>query len=412
MPTIPPEGTYTAAERRFISNQPPGLWPENQDSVFGQLRRVLTDQIQVNRDKIDVLGQELFVQTAFLYLALWEEQLGAAIKPLGKTDAQRRAILLARNKYGAFTRTQRDSMIADFVNTTFGQPAAFTLLGIPFTAGGIPFYGPFADAYTLFRVYENPAAYSYEVFIKNTNTPDIGALTRELARVTPAGISFTIDNTLVNILNYVKLMRDYGPSGYWKLGVNFNDFSGNSLSLSNSGVPTSVAPIVQNTDSNASDFTASPYLFRADHALLKPAANMTLKVWINSDNVTTRRGIFDKTEYFLQVNATGKVQFSISVNGGIFNNLISVAGLSTSTTYQIVATFDGSAMRLYINGALDSTLVIPGGGAIDQSASAFEIGRVAGGNLFDGRIDEPGIFSYPWSPARVLADFKTGTNVP
>jgi hypothetical protein len=412
MPTIPTEGAYTESELRFVENQPPGLWPENQDSIFGQLRRVLTDQIQFNRSVIDSLAQELFVPTAKTYLSLWEEMLGAAISPAGKSVSQRQAILLARLRYGTFTRTQRNDIIAQFIQTTFGQPAAFTLLGIPFTAGGIPLYGPLADASTLFRVYENPTTFSYEVFIKNTNTPDIGALTRELARVTPAHLSFTIDNTLANILNYVKMMRDSAPNAYWKLGAAFTDSSGNALDLTNSGSPASVAAIALNTDSNASDFTASPYLFRADNGLLKPTASMTLEAWINSDNVTSRRGIFDKGQYFLQINATGKVQFTLSLNGGVFTDLISNAGLSTATTYHIVATFDGLTMKLYINGVLDKSLTITGGGSIDQTSNQFEIGRVGVGNLFDGRIDEAAIYSYPMSAARVLAHYKTGTNVP
>lgn len=413
MPTIPPEGTYTDAERRFIDNQPPGLWPENQDSIFGQLRRVLTDEIQAGRDAINLLSQEMFVTTASKYLALWEEMMGAAIAPTGKSIAQRRAILLSRLKYGTFTRSQRNAIIADFVKSTFGQPAAFTLLGIPFSAGGIPLYGPLADPATLYRVYEDPKNFAYEVFIKNTNTPDIGALTRELTRMTPAGIAFTIDNTLANILSYPKMIRDSGPSGYWKLGAGYTDSSGNGFNGTASGAGlTSVAPIVLTTDSNATDFNGAAYVFVADAGLLKPTYGITIEAWINPDVVNARKGIVNKTDYYLQIDASGKLSWNISVNGGSVNTLIGSTILSAGTTYFVTATFDGKTAKLYVNGAIEGTLVFPFGAVLDTSTNQLEFGRVAGGNLYDGRIDEIAVYTYPMSQKRALEHFKTGINIP
>jgi len=413
MPVLPPEVPYTEAEQRFMTNEPPGLWPENQNSIFGQLRRVLTDEVQANRDTTDLLSQEMFIRTAFTYLSLWEEMLGAIVNPAGKTVAQRRAVLLSRLRYGAFTRAQRDEIIADYVNATFGQPATFTLLGIPFGAGGIPLYGPLADAYQLFRVYENPAAFAYEVFIKNTNTPDIDALTRSLKRMTPAGIAFTIDNTLANILNYVKMVRGHGPSGYWKLGSNFNDSSGNGYTLTASGGVTagSGATVVLNADSLSADFDGGDdVLTRSPSpALLSPRNEISLLAWINPDNVAFGGSPIKRTAaYELAAETNPAARFQID---GSAWEVVSPSAIVNGTTYQLVATFDGRWIRLYVNGVEVASEDVRLGGALDgvlgDPLTDFTIG-----SGFNGRIDEVQVYTYPLSSKQILADYKTGTNVP
>lgn len=443
MPTIPPEGTYTDAERRFIANQPPGLWPENQDSAFGQLRRVLTDEVQINRDKVDSLAQELFISTASQYLSLWEEELGVAIAPSGKTVAQRRAVLLSRLKHGASTRALRDAIVAEFVSTTFGQPSAFTLAGIPLTAGGIPLYGDLADPSTLYRIYEDPSTFSYLVRIKNTNTPDINALARELTRITPAGISFTIDNSLTNILDYQRAVLSDRPTSYWPLvttsgtGNPWQSIAGAGNILTPESSPTNVSALIQNGGGVVGDTQARSF-DGVDDALDSPdvveygfgAGPYSLEAWVKFTALPTTGNRMDVLSLGGDIyagrgrigvmNAGAGARWSFGAAYQTDPVLIDAEpGIDTpvpvtGTTYHIVGTWTGQRARFYVNGVKVVDVAYNITNPKPFTGLGVKIGRYwhFATAFVNGVIDEPAVYGYALSDAQVLAHYKTGINVP
>jgi len=194
-PTLPPEGVFTEAELIFLEESPPGLFPENQNSNFGYvIRKIFSDRAQDIANWQDILYNEHFVSTAVRFLDQWEIEYGLPPVGTGATLEFQRANIMARVQRGPFTRTRRDNIIRQFVQTTFGTPIQLVPQGVPVDLGGIPIYGESANVDTLFMVVENLPAYSYLVWIASTNTPNLVALNRELKRITPAGISFTITN--------------------------------------------------------------------------------------------------------------------------------------------------------------------------------------------------------------------------
>jgi hypothetical protein len=75
----------------------------------------------------------------------------------------------------------------------------------------------------------------------------------------------------------------------------------------------------------------------------------------------------------------------------------------------LVTTFDGSALRLYVNGILVQTSAH--GGAATVSSGALRIGGNAiWGEYFKGRIDEVRIYNRALSPAEVQVNM--GTPIP
>lgn len=195
-PHLPPEGNWTEAELVFMDESPPGLFPENQDSNFGYiLRKIFSDIAQDVANWQDVLYNEHFVDTAVATLPQWEIEYGLPpIDPASTSLEFQRANIQARVQRGPFTRERRANIIRQFVQTTFGTPIQLVPQGVPISLGGIPIYGESASVDSLFLVVENVPGFSYLVWIAATNTPDLVALTRELKRITPAGISFTITN--------------------------------------------------------------------------------------------------------------------------------------------------------------------------------------------------------------------------
>ncbi len=191
-PTLPPEGAYSQLERLFISEQPRFLWPTNQNSNFGILRKTLTDPLQDSLDDISELFLELFIATSVGYLGLWEEQVGLPRNPTLPITL-RRANILSRMVKTPFTRTRRKEIVERYLGETLGIAPQLLPEGLALTASGVPLYsGVTGSVADLYFIVENIEQFLYTVYIVDTATPDENALFRDLLLFTPAGIEFQV----------------------------------------------------------------------------------------------------------------------------------------------------------------------------------------------------------------------------
>lgn len=99
--------------------------------------------------------------------------------------------------------------------------------------------------------------------------------------------------------------------------------------------------------------------------------------------------VSDSNSAFLRLGdanlANNKLQFVVSINN-VQQKLASVTALNTNTWYHVAATYDGSAMKIYINGVLDATRSQTGAVA---SNGAFNLGYLYNTSRnFNGRVDE------------------------
>lgn len=192
---IPAEGTYTDAELEWIDAEPPGLFPDQQ-SIWGQARKTFADYVQSNlSDKLNQLRLDLDPATADLDgIADWERMLLIPVDTT-KSLSQRRAFVQSRRIRGAFTKTRRKNVVELFIAATLGVPT-FDLSadGTPLTSDGHTLGDGISesDITSLYEITQNVAAFSYHVYILNTVGEDTDGLTRELERITPAPITFTI----------------------------------------------------------------------------------------------------------------------------------------------------------------------------------------------------------------------------
>lgn len=195
-PTIVPPSTPTGdAIVDFIESSPPGLLPENEDSNFGfVIRGVWAAKVEDLIGEQDLLYGERFVGTSQAFLDEWERQAGTPANPGGFDTKTRRAIVQGRIRKGPFTRTKRKEIIERYLAVTFAGGVALTPIGIPLTSAGVSLAsttGP-ADLSAIYKVVEDIPNFRYHVYILNAYTPSAG-LANELARITPAGISFDIN---------------------------------------------------------------------------------------------------------------------------------------------------------------------------------------------------------------------------
>lgn len=191
-PTLPPEEPFTDAELAFLDDSPPDLFPDNQNSNLGLIRRILSNFIQELIEQQATIWNEKFIQTASLFVDMHEIEYGLPVAPTGRELGQRRQDVLARKTRGPFTRSRRASVVEKYIVATFGEPVMLTFDGVALVPGGIPLHSEVAPVTFTYRIVENITGFSYTVRLLSTVTPDIAGLTRELNRLTPSGITFSI----------------------------------------------------------------------------------------------------------------------------------------------------------------------------------------------------------------------------
>lgn len=193
-PILPAEVPFIEAEFNFMEESPPGLFPENQDSNFGYIiRRIFSNYIQDLINWQATLYNERFVETSTQFLDQWEIEVGLPPNPPGMSIADRRAEVLSRLQRGPFTRERRRKIVERYVLTTFGNPIQLVPEGVALVTDGVdgvPIYGEGGDVTDLYQITEQIANFHYSIWIAGTNTPNMESLTRELNRITPAGISY------------------------------------------------------------------------------------------------------------------------------------------------------------------------------------------------------------------------------
>jgi Concanavalin A-like lectin/glucanases superfamily len=136
---------------------------------------------------------------------------------------------------------------------------------------------------------------------------------------------------------------------------------------------------------------------------------LSMETWIKPTQVATGR-IFDKAP------PGGTNGFLLELSGGhlraVFgaNSATSTASIPAGTYTHVAATYDGTNIRLYINGALDSTTAATTPGAIaSNSLNAFiGAGREAG-TAFGGQIDEFAIYRSTLTAGEIQAIYAAGS---
>jgi hypothetical protein len=425
-PTLPAEGTYTDIERLFIAEEPPGLLPSNQNSNWGLFRRVISDELQEAVDELSALFSESFIDTASAYLSDWEVQMGLPIST-NQTDAHRRSVLKSRRTRAPFTRSRIAALIESYVGDTFGAPTEFGAGGIGLSAGGTTLYGESAAVGTLYRVYEDIRNFAYAVWIKNTVTPDIASLTRELKWITPAHITMTLDNTKANILDYMRTVLNLQPAGFWRLN-DLTDSSGNANGLTANGGITAggvaspgLLVATGNSDNAATLFDGvDDYLVSNTSAPISAEGRLFFSVgaWIKT--ATANKYILAKpksssSEYALFLDAAGHVVFQTGNQVFDYRSVTSSTTVTDNVAHHVVGVFDlaRGVQEIYIDkvlrGSISVTAPIWAGGF----TSPLSIGKYSGGGVdnFNGTIDEVAVYDHALTLAEISRVYDTGKNI-
>jgi Concanavalin A-like lectin/glucanases superfamily len=91
-------------------------------------------------------------------------------------------------------------------------------------------------------------------------------------------------------------------------------------------------------------------------------------------------------------------------DAGAYFGATSAVALTTGTTYHLVGTYDGTTLRIYVNGADQGSA--PHAGAVDDSTFAFLISNSV--SAWDGRLDEIAVYPTALATARVQLHYSQG----
>lgn len=201
---------------------------------------------------------------------------------------------------------------------------------------------------------------------------------------------------------------DSSYQGVWHLGetsgTNINDSAGSlDGAKSSSANPASISGKI----GGAQDFSGDE-ISVSDSNDLDLTSSMTLSMWVTADSLATWNSIIMKSTDGNWANGYG-IYYNNALCGFItnYNSYKACATFSTTATHRyIVATYNGSALKLYIDGteaASYNTSV-----AISTNSATLGIGRGSGGAYnWDGIIDEVRISSVGRSAAYVAASYKS-----
>ena len=192
-----------------------------------------------------------------------------------------------------------------------------------------------------------------------------------------------------------------GLVAYYPFCGNANDQSGNDLNGTVNGATLTTDRFGNNN--NAYNFNGtSDFIKVLDNDLLDLTQNLTLSAWISPNSVVNEQAVFGKgkissqTGYSLLHNVLIPEKTGISIQNAPIpasQAHINSSTLNLNTWYQLVGTYNGSELKLYLNGVLFNT-VSTSLQLMPNSLTDLFIGcELSGFRFFNGKIDDIGIWN-------------------
>jgi hypothetical protein len=190
-------------------------------------------------------------------------------------------------------------------------------------------------------------------------------------------------------------------------GTTVADLSGNA----NTGTITGATWSTAGKNGGALSFNGtSNYVQVADSASLDLTTGMTLEAWVNPAALGTAwRTVLFKAQsggmvYSLYANQdTTRPVGQVNIGGE--QNVVGAASLALNTWSHVAVTYDGSALRLYVNSAVVATTAVSG--TIPVSTGVLRMGgNSVWGEWFGGLLDDVRIYSRALSASELATDMN------
>jgi hypothetical protein len=208
------------------------------------------------------------------------------------------------------------------------------------------------------------------------------------------------------------------PSGlvsWWPGDGNANDIQG-----TNNGTLVNGATFAAGVVGSAFSFGgADDYVEIPSSPNLNPGTAITLEAWLFADGTpAAQQGIAGTWDDVSGNNRTyllwlqnGAMEFLISPDGGAYGRAVDSTAFPLNRWVHVVATYDGSNIRIYRDGTQVGT--VPQAGPIASNNRPFFIGRTdsgsSGSHFWKGRIDEFSLYDRALSSNEIAAIYAAGS---
>jgi outer membrane protein assembly factor BamB len=193
-------------------------------------------------------------------------------------------------------------------------------------------------------------------------------------------------------------------------GTTVADASGNG----NNGTTSNTTWAATGKFGKALQFNGTSSLVTIPNATaLQLSSGMTLEAWVNPSAVTaTWRDVIYKgnDNYYLEATSTNASKPDAGlIAGGSYADAVGTAKLTANTWSYLTETYDGSTLRLYVNGTQVASTARTG--AIASSTNPLQIGGdTIYSQYFAGLIDEVRIYNVALTAAQIQSDMATPVN--
>jgi len=245
----------------------------------------------------------------------------------------------------------------------------------------------------------------------------LGAATPSQGSCTPAGQSLSCALGTLEVGGPTTQVLSDHPLGFWRLGdaagsTTAADASGNGLTAAvdpgvSLGQPGAISGDTAATFSGGGAAVTVP-----PSSLLDLSSAVSVEAWVRPTTAGQNGGIFEKTvsgsvntQYMLLLEA-GVAKFRVRTTNGALSP-VDGPTLPLNAWSHLVGTFDGTTLRLYVNGALVATSAAVG--PMKSGSGPAYIGRL-GQSLypFSGSLDEVAVFPVALSAAQARAHYLGG----
>jgi YD repeat-containing protein len=204
---------------------------------------------------------------------------------------------------------------------------------------------------------------------------------------------------------------DVSLVGCWQFNEGAGNVAADTSGKGNCGTITEPAWVCGKIG-KALQFAGKSYVEIPHNEVLNPRNAITIEAWIYPASNMQWRKIVSKslgsnTDYCIFQGSTNNLGFSLKM-GTVARTVYSPAGsVPLGKWTHVAGTYDGTCMRLYINGIQVSSIAICG--QINAHAEPLRIGGDAPDAYFAGMLDEISIYNIALTAAEILNHYEAAS---
>jgi len=148
---------------------------------------------------------------------------------------------------------------------------------------------------------------------------------------------------------------------------------------------------------------------------LSPVSSLSIEVWARPTEfrdyafvVDHGSGWGDRNQGYRLLLWNGAPRFMLATSKQIYN-ISSPTRFEMGQWHHLAVTYDGQAIRIYLNGRLDRSEAVEGEISYTD-IDFFTIGAASGSTTFPGILDELKVFAYARTPEQIAADYDLSSN--